>query len=66
VIGLLRVLCGADGWTDLEAFAESKASWLRTLLEMPGALPKEGSSGGCSRRAGRETIRETLRAAPEE
>ena len=44
VIGLLGVLCGAEGWTDLEVFAESKFSWLRTFLEMPQGKgpPKEG------------------------
>ncbi|MDO9018141.1 MAG: ISAs1 family transposase [Deltaproteobacteria bacterium] len=42
VIGLLGVLCGAEGWTDLEVFAESKGDWLRAFLEMPEALPKEG------------------------
>ena len=40
VIALLAVICGAEGWMDLESFAESKASWLVTFLEMllPGAL----------------------------
>jgi predicted transposase YbfD/YdcC len=41
VIALLAVICGAEGWTDLESFAESKASWLATFLEMPGRPPKE-------------------------
>ncbi len=42
VIGLLGVLCGCNGWTDLEVFSESKFAWLRTFLQMPEAPPKEG------------------------
>lgn len=42
VIGILGVLCGAEGWLDLEVFARSKYDWLRTFLELPDAPPKEG------------------------
>jgi len=42
VIGLLGVLCGAEGWTELEGFAKAKKKWLRTFLDMPGRPPKEG------------------------
>lgn len=42
VIGLLGVLCGAAGWTELEGFAKAKRKWLRTFLDMPAKPPKEG------------------------
>ena len=42
VIGILGVLCGAEGWVDLEIFARSKYDWLRTFLDLPAAPPKEG------------------------
>jgi len=42
VIGILGVLCGAEGWVDLEVFARSKYDWLRTFLDLPPSAPKEG------------------------
>lgn len=42
VIGILGVLCGAEGWVDLEVFARSKQEWLREFLDLPPEPPKEG------------------------
>lgn len=42
IIGLLGVLCGAEGWVDLEVFARSKQKWLREFLDLPPEPPKEG------------------------
>ena len=42
VIAMLGVLCGAEGWTDLELFAASKHAWLRTFLTLPIQPPREG------------------------
>jgi predicted transposase YbfD/YdcC len=38
-ITILAVICGADDWTDIEAFAEVRQDWLRTFLELPGGIP---------------------------
>ena len=38
-IGLCAVICGADGWTDMETFGRAKESWLRTFLALPGGIP---------------------------
>jgi predicted transposase YbfD/YdcC len=40
-IALLGVLCGAEGWSDLEVFAESKYPWLTTFLSLPSTPPPE-------------------------
>ena len=40
-IALLGVLCGAEGWSDLEVFAASKFSWLSTFLTLPSTPPPE-------------------------
>jgi predicted transposase YbfD/YdcC len=40
--GILGVLCGAEGWLDLGAFARSKYEWLKTFLVYPEQPPKEG------------------------
>jgi predicted transposase YbfD/YdcC len=38
-IAILAVICGADDWTDIEAFAEVRQDWLREFLELPGGIP---------------------------
>src|SRR5579859_2487756 len=39
IIGICGVLCGAEGWEDIEEFGQSKASWLRQFLELPCGIP---------------------------
>ena len=39
IIGICGVLCGAEGWEDIEEFGESKAAWLRQFLELPCGIP---------------------------
>jgi predicted transposase YbfD/YdcC len=38
-IAILAVLSGADDWTDMEVFAETRAVWLAQFLELPGGIP---------------------------
>ena len=38
-IAILAVICGAEGWTDIEAFGNAKESWLRKFLELPNGIP---------------------------
>ena len=49
VIAMLGVLCGAEGWTDLELFAASKHAWLRTFLTLPIQPPREGPTAAPGR-----------------
>ncbi len=39
IIAILGVLCGADGWVEIEAFGNTKEAWLNTFLELPSAHP---------------------------
>jgi predicted transposase YbfD/YdcC len=39
LIAICGVLCGAEGWEDIEEFGESKAAWLSQFLEMPCGIP---------------------------
>jgi len=39
VIAICAVLCGAEGWEDIEEFGESKESWLRQFLELECGIP---------------------------
>ena len=38
-IGVLSMICGAEGFTDMETLARARADWLRTFLDMPGGIP---------------------------
>ncbi len=38
-IAILAVLSGADDWTDMEVFAETREDWLAQFLELPGGIP---------------------------
>lgn len=39
VIAVMAVICGAEGWTEVELFGRSKHKWLSTFLELPGGIP---------------------------
>lgn len=39
VMSLAGIICGAEGWEDLADFAESKASWLGEIFELPHGTP---------------------------
>jgi predicted transposase YbfD/YdcC len=38
-IAILAVLSGADDWTDIEMFAQTREEWLKQFLELPGGIP---------------------------
>ena len=44
-IAICAVICGAEGWTDIENFGNSKLSWLRTFLELPNGIPSHDTFG---------------------
>ncbi len=39
VIAICGVLCGAEGWEDIEGLGRSQAAWLRQFLELPCGIP---------------------------
>jgi predicted transposase YbfD/YdcC len=45
VIAICAVICGAEGWTDIENFGKSKISWLNTFLELPNGIPSHDTFG---------------------
>lgn len=45
VISILAVICGADGWSDVELFGKSKKKWLQTFLELPHGIPSHDTFG---------------------
>ncbi len=45
VITLCAVICGADGWTEIEMFGKAKRTWLRTILALPSGIPSHDTFG---------------------
>src|SRR6266496_5340633 len=38
-IAVCAVICGADGFTDMEEFGLAKEAWLRQFLQLPNGIP---------------------------
>ncbi|GHV52375.1 hypothetical protein FACS1894181_15420 [Bacteroidia bacterium] len=38
-IAIASVLCGAEGWNEMEEFGKAKEDWLKTFLRLPGDTP---------------------------
>jgi predicted transposase YbfD/YdcC len=39
VIAICAVICGADGWLDVEAYGLAKYDWLKSFLQLPNGIP---------------------------
>lgn len=39
IIAICAVICGAEGWGEIEQFGREKREWLTTLLELPNGIP---------------------------
>jgi predicted transposase YbfD/YdcC len=44
-IALCAVICGAEGWTQVEEWGRSKETWLRTFLALPNGIPSHDTFG---------------------
>lgn len=44
-IALCAVLCGADEFTEIEEFGETREAWLRQFLELPHGIPSHDTFG---------------------
>lgn len=45
IIAILAVICGADGWSDVELFGKNKKAWLNTFLQLPKGIPSHDTFG---------------------
>ncbi len=45
VMAICAVICGADGWSDVELFANNKKAWLKTFLKLPKGIPSHDTFG---------------------
>lgn len=44
-IAICGVICGADGWVEVEEFGKAKEKWLRTFLILPHGIPSHDTFG---------------------
>ncbi len=44
-IAICAIICGAEGWTDMENYGNSKILWLKTFLELPNGIPSHDTFG---------------------
>lgn len=45
VIALCAVICGADGWVEVELFGEAKRHWLAKFLDLSEGIPSHDTFG---------------------
>jgi predicted transposase YbfD/YdcC len=43
VIALVGIICGCEGWDEIEDYAQSKREWLGTFLDLPNDIPSEAT-----------------------
>ena len=44
-VGICAVICGAQGWTDVEEFGVSRLGWFKTFLDLPHGIPSHDTFG---------------------
>jgi predicted transposase YbfD/YdcC len=44
-IAICAVICGADGWVQVEEFGLCKEAWFRTFLDLPHGIPSHDTFG---------------------
>ena len=44
-IALAAVLCGAEGWTQVEEFGKASKQWLASFLKLPNGIPSHDTFG---------------------
>ena len=45
LIAICAVVCGADGWVEVEAFGKMKKKWLKRFLTLPNGIPSHDTFG---------------------
>lgn len=45
IIAICGVICGAEGWVEMEEFGKEKENWLKTFLDLPNGIPSHDTFG---------------------
>lgn len=45
ILAICGLICGADGWVEIEAFGKAKMWWFKQFLELPNGIPSHDTFG---------------------
>lgn len=45
VIAICGMICGAQGWVEIEEFGKEKEEWLKSILDLPNGIPSHDTFG---------------------
>ena len=45
ILAICGVICGAEGWVDIEEFGKAKEAWFTELLGLPNGIPSHDTFG---------------------
>ena len=45
IIAICGVICGAEGWVEIEEFGRAKEAWFTELLNLPNGIPSHDTFG---------------------
>src|SRR5579871_2150607 len=45
ILAICGVICGAEGWVEIEEFAKAKEAFFRELLDLPNGIPSHDTFG---------------------
>jgi len=45
MLTIMAVICGADSWTEVEEYGNTKEEWLRQYLKLPNGIPSHDTIG---------------------
>lgn len=45
ILAICGVICGAEGWVEIEEFGKAKEAWFTELLNLPNGIPSHDTLG---------------------
>src|SRR5512135_2399371 len=45
ILAICGVICGAEGWVEIEEFGKAKEAWFTQLLDLPNGIPSHDTFG---------------------
>jgi predicted transposase YbfD/YdcC len=45
ILAICGVICGAEGWVEIEEFGKAKEAWFTELLDLPNGIPSHDTCG---------------------